>query len=101
MMEAAPDECSGHEAEGYKEYVLQMVGDFKRSYGGYVTAFAYPSKSGAVECKLAKPVCKFEGECRKPISVTQLLAIVKELDGEKGIKELTQQLANFDKLTKP
>eukprot|EP01022_Parablepharisma_sp_SALTPOND_P008376 TRINITY_DN135808_c0_g1_i1.p2 TRINITY_DN135808_c0_g1~~TRINITY_DN135808_c0_g1_i1.p2 ORF type:complete len:322 (+),score=12.88 TRINITY_DN135808_c0_g1_i1:100-966(+) len=93
------DECSGHEGEQYQEYVEQMVSDFKKVYGGYVTAFAYYDDSHVLRYKLSKPFCKFEDTCRKPISNSQLSKIAKKLDPERGEANLMSELNNFEKLS--
>ena len=101
------EECKGHgwgDLE-YADYVKQMVSDFKKANGGYITAFLYIDEAKKTQLKVAKPFCRYEakdipGICKKPISKEQLMQIVAKIDPTDGKNELEKEFKNLARVMK-
>jgi len=86
-------ECKGHKSEKYKGYVKNLVSDFKKSYGGYITVFGYMNEKNELIYQIVKPLCRFEGTCAKPISDERLKEIAKDSD---ELREWKKQCKNAE-----
>eukprot|EP00826_Nyctotherus_ovalis_P058570 TRINITY_DN8060_c0_g2_i2.p1 TRINITY_DN8060_c0_g2~~TRINITY_DN8060_c0_g2_i2.p1 ORF type:complete len:254 (-),score=40.35 TRINITY_DN8060_c0_g2_i2:51-812(-) len=85
-------ECNGHEGEGYESYVMQLVEDFKKAYGGYISLIGYLNSDEELLYEVIRPYYQFSENCRKSLSMEKLREVVGMLKGEEELKREEKNL---------